>query len=281
MQQALIVIGLVLSLLIPSYVLAKEYVSPLALAKNFNGKMESTAYWVSEKLDGIRCYWDGTTLLTRNGKEIHAPQWFIEQLPQTPLDGELWAGRGGYQTVSKTVLDKTPNDAQWQNIQYKVFDLPNSKEPFEIRQEALKHLVLVQQSAILSWVEQTKLSNLDEINRRLDKVIQNGGEGLMLRPEGSFYQAGRSANLMKLKQRQDSEARVIAYQAGRGQFENMMGAVWVELENGKMFKIGSGFSVEERKTPPPIGSEITFTHQGFTDRGLPRFATYERVKIPE
>lgn len=281
MQQALIILGLVLCLLIPSLLLAKDSIAPLILAKTFNNSMQHEVYWVSEKFDGIRCYWNGEQLLTRNGKPIHAPAWFVKQLPQTPLDGELWAGRGGYQTVAKTVLDKTPNDSQWQNIQFQVFDLPNSRVPFEQRQKTLKHLLENSLRPNVVWVEQSQLHSLSAINKTLEKVVKNGGEGLMLRPVGSLYETGRSKNLLKLKPRYDSEARVIAYQAGRGKFENMMGAIWVELANGKMFKIGNGFSDLERKEPPPIGSQVTFSHQGFTEKGLPRFATYERIKVDE
>ncbi|GAA6136178.1 DNA ligase [Oceaniserpentilla sp. 4NH20-0058] len=281
MQQALIILGLVLCLLIPSLLLAKDSITPLILAKTFKSSMQHEAYWVSEKLDGIRCYWSGEQLYTRNGNPIHAPTWFIKQLPQTPLDGELWAGRGEYQTVAQTVLDKTPNDKQWREIQFQVFDLPHNKAPFEQRQKTLKSILEDSLRPNVVWVEQTQLRSLAAINKALESVVKNGGEGLMLRPVRSLYEAGRSNNLLKLKPRYDSEARVIAYQAGRGKFENMMGAIWVELSNGKMFKIGSGFSELERKEPPPIGSRVTFSHQGFTEKGLPRFATYERIKVDE
>lgn len=280
-SQALIIAGLVMCLLLPSLLYAKDHLAPVVLAKHFDGVMLDTAYWSSEKLDGIRCYWNGEQLLTRTGRVIHAPEWFVEGLPSQALDGELWAGRGAYQTVAKVVLDQTPNDQQWRQIQYYVFDLPKSHEPFELRQKALKHLVNQHALEHVKWVEQTKLESLSAINNTLAEVVKKGGEGLMLRTPGSFYEVGRSAHLLKLKQRQDSEARVIAYQAGRGKYKNMLGAIWVELENGKMFKIGTGFSDNERKTPPPIGSEITFSHQGFTEKGLPRFASFERIKIKE
>jgi len=280
MHALLLIIGLCLCLLFSCVLYARD-VSPIVLSKTFNGVMESPAYWVSEKYDGIRCYWDGQALYTRNGHLIHAPKWFIEGLPTQPLDGELWAGRGGYQTVSKIVLDHTPDDRQWRKIQYQVFDLPQSKAPFEQRQRTLQTLVKKTNLPHVNWVKQTRIQSLSAINAALDDVVSLGGEGLILRPQNSLYEIGRSQTMLKLKVRQDSEARVVAYQAGRGKYENMMGAVWVELTNGKMFKIGSGFSDQERKDPPPIGSEITFSHEGFTEKGLPRFATYERLKVQE
>ena len=280
MQQIFLILGICLCLLLPCVVLAKG-IAPIALSKTFNGSMESAAYWVSEKFDGIRCYWDGKALYTRNGNLIHAPKWFVDGLPSEPLDGELWAGRGGYQKVAKTVLDKTPNQEQWQQITYQVFDLPSRSQTFEVRQQTLKAIIERKNKPFLKWVKQTKVDNLGAINAALDNVVSLGGEGLILRPLNSLYEVGRSDTMLKLKVRQDSEARVIAYQAGRGKYENMMGAVWVELANGKMFKIGSGFSDDERQNPPPIGSEITFSHEGYTEKGLPRFATFERIKAQE
>lgn len=281
MSQALIITCLVICLLLPSLLYAKDHVAPLVLAKHFNGVMLGTAYWSSEKLDGIRCYWNGEKLLTRNGKSINAPDWFTAQLPSQALDGELWAGRGGYQTVTKIVFDQIPDDSQWQKISYQVFDLPHSSQPFERRQQTLKALLEKQPANHVKWVKQNKLESLAAIEKSLDEVIKQGGEGLMLRTPNSLYESGRSDHLLKVKVREDSEARVIAYQAGRGKYENMLGAVWVELENGKMFKIGTGFSDQERQSPPPIGSEITFSHQGFTESGLPRFASFERIRAQE
>ena len=281
MSQAMIIFCLVMCLLLPSLLYAKDQLSPLVLAKHFNGAMHNPSYWTSEKLDGIRCYWDGENLQTRNGNIIQAPIWFTQALPQQALDGELWAGRNGYQTVSKIVLDATPDDAQWRKISYQVFDLPHSREPFESRQQSLKLLLEKNTASHVQWVKQTKLESLVAIEKTLASIVDQGGEGLMLRTPGSLYETGRSEHLLKLKIRQDSEARVIAYQAGRGKYENMLGAIWVELENGKMFKIGTGFSDNERKSPPPIGSDITFSHQGFTEKGLPRFASFERIKNKE
>lgn len=281
MPQTIIIICLVLCLLVPSLLYAKDHFAPLSLAKQFDGIMNSSAYWLSEKFDGVRCYWNGTQLLTRNGNEIHAPSWFISQLPSTPLDGELWAGRGGYQKVTRAVLDETPNEAQWRTVTYQVFDLPHSSAAFEERQKILKALISKQPRSNVKLVKHTRVENLATIEQTLESIIEKGGEGLMLRIPASNYESGRSDYLLKYKRRQDSEARVIAYQAGRGKYKNMMGAIWVELENGKMFKIGTGFSHQERQDPPPIGSDITFTHQGFTEKGLPRFASFERIKVKE
>ncbi|MFT6259535.1 MAG: DNA ligase-1 [Crocinitomicaceae bacterium] len=281
MSNTLIFIILLISLLIPNWLYAKEVVPSLALAKHFKNDMQSPSYWVSEKLDGIRCYWDGISLVTRNGNKINPPLWFTQSFPTTEMDGELWIGRGSFQLLTKIALDDKPNVKLWEDVSYQVFDLPSSKYPFELRQKQLKAIVDKANIPHLKHVRQEKITGLDRIQLHLKKLVNQGAEGIMLRTPGSPYVAGRSKHLLKMKLRQDAEARVIAYQTGRGKYENMMGAIWVEMEDGTLFKIGTGFSDEDRKEPPIIGADITFSYQGLTDRGLPRFASFEREKVKE
>ncbi len=281
MQNSFILLFLLAILLVPSLVYAKQVIPQLTLAKHFQDSLMTHPYWVSEKLDGIRCYWDGRQLHTRNGRVIHPPAWFVKDLPSQALDGELWLKRGAYQLVAKTVLDKKPNEKMWREITFQVFDLPHSKKPFDLRQQQLQKLISASPAKHLHWVKQEKMANLPAIKSHLQKIASMGGEGLMLREPDSQYVAGRSSTLLKMKIRQDAEATVIAYQAGRGKFENMMGAIWVEMSDGTLFKIGTGFSNDERETPPPIGSDITYSYQGYTDKGLPRFASFLRLKQKE
>ena len=93
-----------------------------------------TEYFVSEKLDGVRAYWDGNNLVTRSGKKIHVPQWFVSKWPETPLDGELWSKRGDFQNIVSCIrrLPKNQQDC-WQNIRFHVFDLPAEQDRFEQR----------------------------------------------------------------------------------------------------------------------------------------------------
>ena len=281
MHNAFILIVLVACLLLPSWLYAKEALPSLALAKHFKNEMQSSYYWVSEKLDGIRCYWNGEELLTRNGKQIYAPKWFTDPLPNIELDGELWIGRGSYQILTRIALDKKPNLQLWEKVTFQVFDLPASKAPFEMRQNQLKNIVKESPALHLKLVKQKRMNSLPTIQTYLKDLVDSGAEGLMLRTPDSPYQTGRTNHLLKMKLRKDAEARVIAYQSGRGKFENMMGAIWVEMEDGTLFKIGTGFTNQDRQNPPAIGSDITYSYQGFTEKGLPRFASFERVKAPE
>ena len=115
MNKHLIAFLLALTLIqIPAPLLAGAYPTPpLMLANNFRTDIRLADYWVSEKLDGVRGYWDGEKLLTRGGEPIHAPQWFTAGWPNVPLDGELWAGRGRFSRAVSAVRQAQPDDAAW------------------------------------------------------------------------------------------------------------------------------------------------------------------------
>ncbi|SBS31992.1 DNA ligase [Marinomonas aquimarina] len=235
-------------------------------------------YLVSEKLDGIRAIWDGHQLSTRQGHPINAPDWFTAGWPKVWLDGELWAGRGRFNHVQRTVLDQQPNSAQWQAIHYMVFDAPNLKQTFEQRAINYHDLIAATDSATLKPVLQQRLPNSDALYAMLDQVVAQGGEGLMLHHREALLKGGRSDALLKLKPYQDAEAKVIGHASGKGKYQGMLGALLVELANGRQFKIGTGFSDAERAEPPKVGEYITFRYQGLTATGLPRFASYVRVR---
>jgi DNA ligase-1 len=114
--------------------------------------------------------------------------------------------------------------------------------------------------------------------KMLDDIVEKGGEGLMLHRADSLYHSGRSDDLLKLKPWQDAEATVIKILPGKGKFKGMMGALLVTDKMGREFRIGTGFSDEMRQNPPEVGTVITYKFTGTTKKGLPRFASFLRVR---
>src|SRR3990167_8559743 len=98
-------------------------------------------YWVSEKYDGVRGYWDGRTLRTRGGTTVAAPVWFTTGWPDTPMDGELWAGRGRFVHAQSTTRQQQPDEAAWRQMRFMVFDLPTHGGTFDERLPTLQALV--------------------------------------------------------------------------------------------------------------------------------------------
>lgn len=116
------------------------------------------------------------------------------------------------------------------------------------------------------------------LQRQLDDLVRGGAEGLMLHLAEAPYVTGRSDVLLKLKPRLDIEATVIGHVPSKGKYSGMMGALRVETPDKRRFVIGTGFSDKVRKNPPAIGTLVTYTYRGLTNTGLPRFASYLRVR---
>jgi DNA ligase-1 len=55
-----------------------------------SSKMEPTGWWMTEKYDGMRLYWNGSQFFTRQGNEVKAPEFITSRMPNISLDGELW-----------------------------------------------------------------------------------------------------------------------------------------------------------------------------------------------
>ena len=256
---------------------------PLMLAKVYRPGTSLADYWVSEKLDGLRGYWDGEALWTRGGERVAAPAWFTAGWPTTPLDGELWAGRGQFSKAASTVRRQSPDDEAWRAMRFMVFDLPGSKATFTERIPALKNIVA---NLAVPWVQhvaQSQVGSDAELQQLLLKTIRLGGEGLMLHRGASLYKAERNDDLLKVKTHEDSEALVVGHVDGKGKYRGLLGALLVELPatGGKpalRFKLGSGFTHAQRRNPPPIGTLVTYRFRGLNDSGLPRFASFMRVR---
>ena len=236
---------------------------------------------MSEKLDGVRAYWDGEALWSRAGHRFVVPDWFVADFPSTHLDGELWLGRGQFESVSAAVRRYQPQQSEWQEIRFMVFDLPQSSAPFSDRVTELKQLLAPINTPYLAMVEQQRLTDNIALAQLLDEVEAGGGEGLMLRHQDSYYQAGRNQGLLKLKQFQDAEATVVAHLPGQGKYQGALGALVVETPDGRRFRLGSGFSDVQRQHPPPLGTTITYRYQGETKQRQPRFARFMRVRQDE
>ena len=268
---------LTLALLLPNlHILAG--VPEVLLAEVDRGQVDVSRYLVSEKLDGVRAYWDGERLLTRNGREIVAPRWFVAALPATTLDGELWAGRGTFERLSGIVRREQPLDADWQNIRYLIFELPGAPGTFRERAAAIQALVRAVNVPWLAEIEQFEVVDRKDLKQRLDAVLRAGGEGLMLHLADAPYLTGRSDVLLKVKPWLDAEATVIGHVPGKGKYAGQLGALRVRTPDGRVFKLGSGLSDALRRSPPPSGTQVTYRYRELTGGGMPRFPVFLRIR---
>jgi DNA ligase-1 len=251
---------------------------PLLLAHAWENDTDLTGWWMSEKLDGVRAYWDGTRFLSRQGNPFYAPAWFTEKLPDFPLDGELFGGRKKFQRTVSIVRRQDQGD-DWKELAFVIFDAPGLDAPFEERIARCQRYVEDVAPPYAEWLPHEVCQGVSHLRQELARVEGLGGEGLMLRQPGSRYEVGRSYTLLKVKSFRDDEARVIGHLPGAGKHQGRLGALEVELRNGTRFSVGTGLSDAERENPPALGSIITFRYQELSNDGVPRFPSYVGVRM--
>ncbi|WP_421869016.1 DNA ligase [Motiliproteus sp.] len=252
----------------------------LMLASLYHPETAPDAFWISEKFDGVRAYWDGKQLLSRQGYPIRAPAWFTKDFPSTPLDGELWIGPGQFEAVSAAARRFQPLEHEWRRIRYLLFDLPTSPQPYWQRRLQLQALTERQQIAHLRVPEYWRVTSQSALQQLLQQRLAAGAEGLMLNQSDALYQAGRSNALLKLKPYFDAEAMVLAHLPGKGKYSGMLGSLLVQNDQGVRFKIGTGFTDQQRRIPPAVGSRISYRYRSLTTQGKPRHASFLRPFEP-
>lgn len=288
----------------------------LQLAHTFEDDKYGIGSWfMSEKLDGMRAFWDGgitrglftdqvpfantakdarllvrqksTGLWSRYGKAIQAPDWWLDQLPPNILlDGELYAGRGQFQTLI-SIAKNLSGGSEWQEVGYVVFDSPpahivfgdgkmdntNFKKLFSGVLSALGQPTLLKPDKIefehvISWLksrvqenevvwlhEQTQLpwktaEATAVLYDSLAGVSRAGGEGIILRAPHSRWLPERTRTMLKAKFTRDAEGTVVGYTWGRetDKGSKLLGLMGALIltYNNRRFEL-SGFTEEERK----------------------------------
>lgn len=250
----------------------------LWLANPYQGNEHLSDYWVSEKYDGIRGYWDGHQLLSRSGKTLSPPTWFVQGWPASPFEGELWAGLGQFEQAASVIQQKRATDNEWRTLRFMVFDVPMPTRTFTERITLYQATVKQIGKPWVQAVPQNQIPSHPALKNLLQKTVQVGGEGLVLHRANSIYQSGRNGDVLKVKPHEDAEAKVVGHEAGQGKHAKRTGALWVETPQGLRFKLGTGLSDAQRENPPALGQWVTYRYRGLTDKGVPRFASFVRVR---
>lgn len=257
----------------PGSVQSSEIMLPLVYERG----MDVCGWLASEKLDGVRGYWDGRRLYSKTGTPLHPPPEFTANFPSFALEGEIWGGRNTFEkTVS--IVRRQEAHAGWLELKFAVFDVPAAPGGFEERLQVATIWFAAHPAAHAWVVEHWPVTGEAHLQEALARIEGEGGEGLMLRRAGSPYAPGRSRDILKVKSYQDAEAVVVAHLPGQGRNDGRLGALLVELPDGTRFRLGTGFSDPLREAPPAVGALVTFKHYGFHPSGIPRFASFLRIR---
>lgn len=158
---------------------------------DWNGQ-DVTGWYLTEKMNGCRVYWDGEQLWSRGGKKIALPIGWT--LPKSfPLDGELYAGIGGLSRCSVAVrYSRITSD-----MHLFIFDAPKATGPWSERMVAAARVL--KDNTIARVLPYRLLASTDDALRELQLIQSRGGEGLILRHPDIQYAPGRTPDLLKMK----------------------------------------------------------------------------------
>ena len=152
--------------------------------------------------------------------------------------------------------------------------MPNAKGDFQSRLD----LASPYHDKILRVITQIRCNDKEHLQQFLKEVEAKGGEGVIVKNPKLDYFKGRSSQILKVKSYRDMEGEVIGYHDGKGKYKKMLGSLVLKLKNGVIFNLGGGFSIDERKHPPKVGSFVTFKYYGLTQQGKPKFASFIRIR---
>ena len=249
----------------------------LMLPQTYSEQVDVSGWLMSEKLDGVRGYWDGQQMLSKNGNRFYPPAAFITDLPPFPLEGELWGGRGRFEQTVGIVKKQQPHDG-WLQIKFAIFDVPQAPGGFTVRMAKADKWFAGHPSDYAFIIQQTPVRDQVALLKELQQIDKLGGEGLIVRQPDALYATGRSSEILKVKNYADAEATVVEHLPGKGRNAGRLGSLLVALDDGTQFKIGSGFSDAERQSPPPVGTVISYKYYGTYQSGLPKFPSFLRVR---
>lgn len=185
------------------------------LAHNYTGEENIDGWIMSEKLDGVRCIWNGKTMRSRNNNYFYPPKFFIKHFPDEILDGELFLRRGAFEkTVS--IVRKSEAHEGWKDIKYMIFDAPGLGGTFRSRLKKLQKLFKDNQSPYIELHKHYECKDKDFLNEQMNKIVELGGEGVIIRDPESRYENTRSDKMLKVKQAHDAEAVVLGKVKGTG-----------------------------------------------------------------
>lgn len=233
-------------------------------------------YLVSEKLDGMRAYWDGKNLISKSGNIIHAPQWFLKDFPPFELDGELYTKRGDFEHIISIIKNQKNTDS-WHLLKYHIFEVPNQKGNLTQRLQVIKDYLNTHKNPYITIIPQHQFQTLEAIQNFFNQIKQDNGEGIILRKKDLAYYTGRNSNTLKYKVFLDRECKIIGYKMGKNALKNKVGSLICQ-DGEKTIYIGSGLTNNMRENPPPLDTIITYKYYQTTKNNMPKHPVFLRIR---
>jgi DNA ligase-1 len=248
-------------------------------------KLESTVgSFMSEKFDGWRCFWNGSTFWTRGEKQFVFPQDFHDCMPQgVALDGEIFVDKGSNNSIP--ALKASVDAPGWKKASFRVFDYPG-KNAFSDR---YKNLLRLEQALSPSCrkrvriIEQVPITSVEQLKGMLSSVLERGGEGIVITPVNSTWTKGSK---IKLKGRQDDEGEIIGYNKHSDDTTKSLVLRYTPPGSSTSveFSIGTGMTKAAKADAEnvyPVGALLKFSFEQLSEQGKPLKARIVGIRYPE
>jgi len=172
---------------IPGFKLRKALKPPI-----WKGSFNPTGFYLREKLGGVVCVWDGKgSFLSRKNIKYPAPEEFIKNFPKKILVGVLHLKEGKVQKIARKI--KSDNFEDWEDLQFVLYDILQTKAPFQARIETLEELLAHTNSQYIKLCEYKICQSLEEYRKELFKIREKGSEGLFLNHWNRYMLQGQKA----------------------------------------------------------------------------------------
>ena len=248
----------------------------LFLLKTYNENVDIIGWVMSEKLDGVRGFWNGKKLISRGGNVFNPPKWWLKGFPSFAIDGELWTKQNDFENIVSIV--RSQKNKGWGEINFMIFEVPNQQGGLLKRISILDNYLDKNPSQYIKIIKQIPIKNKLQLESFLEKITAKKGEGVVVRNPKTPYKTGRLSSALKVKKYFDAECVVRQILLGKGKYHNKMGSILCILQSGKKVKIGTGFTDKERDNPPKIGTKVTFKYYGLTKKGKFKYPVFLRIR---
>lgn len=262
-------------------------VPEVMLAHKYQERYHKGPFFMSEKLDGIRAIMFNGKLYSRNGLIIHAPQWFLDAIPEGTYDGELWTKRANFQKLSSIIKKKVPRDDEWKLVSYRIFDDPTSTNNFSVTYSRLSKVLPICSENTKSSVcleQQTLADSHNEIMTHFRQIRNRNGEGIVLRKNAPYKPGVRTEDMLKVKEFKEREAKIVGmtYYEKTNRLKSLVCEWKTPYGHIVTFKVFNGISEGMKhnggKEFFKIGDFVTVQFYEYTKNGLPRFPVFKGIR---
>lgn len=256
-------------------------------------------YIVQPKLDGERCRAvledDVWVLYSSTGEEINSVPHINRvlqrrtdqgQLNYTELDGELYRHGQSFEAIHSVVSRKVNMHPESYLMDFHIFDIPSIATTQAMRTKLV--MDCIESSGAVKTVPSQLAHSVEDVIELLGEYTTQGFEGIMIREpyNQTAYERKRSVWMMKFKPKRHDDYQIVGFQEElsiHGEPKNSLGAFIVEDDYHATFKVGSGFTAEQRRDywirrHELLGRMLRVAYQHTTVNGIPRFPVYLELR---